>query len=181
MIMIWNRKEVFVGSSMKRCSEIRDSLSINNINYTLNNINYSNLDNILEQIHSTEHIAFFGVQFLQSVGKHLQSKFMLLSKYIEAYSSYDNQLDCASSLDNNSLAIIVSIEGSYFFKYMEIVEKLKQNGTKIILITQNVNSKLANVADDILICGNSNSNNEGRTTSLYMIELLIFRYSILYS
>jgi len=42
MIMIWNRKEVFVGSSMKKCSEIRDSLSINNINYSYKVVNRNN-------------------------------------------------------------------------------------------------------------------------------------------
>lgn len=154
---------------------------IQNMIYSLGNIDYEQIDNIVKKIHFSEKVGFFGVQFIQSCGKHLQSKLILTGKYIEAYSSYNKQLECARNLDSESLAIIVSVEGSYFFKYMEIVETLKENGVKILVITQNINSKLADVADEILVCGNSNSNNEGRNTALYMIELLIFRYSILFA
>ncbi len=33
MIMIFNRKEVYCGFSMEECSEIRDTLSVNQIKY----------------------------------------------------------------------------------------------------------------------------------------------------
>ena len=33
MIMIWNRREVFVGNSLKRFNEVRDIFSVNGINY----------------------------------------------------------------------------------------------------------------------------------------------------
>ena len=33
MIMFWNRKEVFMGNSMKRLSEVRSILSVNKIEY----------------------------------------------------------------------------------------------------------------------------------------------------
>lgn len=33
MIMIWNRKEVFIGSDLKRFNEARNILSANGINY----------------------------------------------------------------------------------------------------------------------------------------------------
>lgn len=154
---------------------------IKNMSHALDNLDMENLDRIVKQIHLTEKVAFFGTQFIYSVGKHLQSRLILTGKFIEAYSSYNKQLECARNLDNNSLAIIVSVEGSYFFKYLEIIETLKENGVKIVVLTQNTNSKLADIADSILICGNSNSNNEGRDIALYMIELLIFRYSTLYN
>lgn len=34
MIMIWNRKEIFVGTSSQRFNEVRDILSSEGINYT---------------------------------------------------------------------------------------------------------------------------------------------------
>ena len=64
---------------------------------------------------------------------------------------------------------------------MEIIEALKNNNVKIVVITQNVNSKLADIADKILVCGKSNSNNEGRELALYLTEMLIFRYCTLFS
>lgn len=165
---------------VKSAYEAYTNSLMKNISYTLENLDTENIDKIVKKINSTEKVAFFGTQFLHSVGKHLQSRLMLTGKYIETYSSYNKQLECAKNLDNKSLAIIISVEGSYFFKYMEIVEALKENGVKIVIITQNANSRLADIADDILMCGNSNSNNEGRTIALYMIDLLIFRYSTLY-
>lgn len=33
MIMIWNRKEVFVGNSLQKFTEVRDTLSSNEIKY----------------------------------------------------------------------------------------------------------------------------------------------------
>lgn len=165
---------------IKSAYEEYTSSLIKNMSYTLENLDCENLDRIVKQINLTEKVSFFGAQFLHSGGKHLQSRLILTGKYIEAYSSYNKQLECARNLDNKSLAIIISVEGSFFFKYMEIVETLKENGVEIILITQNVNSRLADIADTILVCGNSNSNNEGRDLALYMIELLIFRYSTLY-
>lgn len=166
---------------VKSAYEAYTNSLMKNMSYTLENLDCENIDNVVKQIHLTEKVAFFGTQFLYSIGKHLQSRLILTGKYIEANSSYNKQLECAKNLDDKSLAIIISVEGSYFFKYMEIVEILKENGVKIVVITQNMNSKLADVADSILVCGNSNSNNEGRYIALYMIELLSFRYCTLYN
>lgn len=152
-----------------------------NMNYVLDNINYDDIDYIAKKIYETEKVAFFASQFAYSVGKHLQGRLILTGKYIETYPYYEKQLEWAHNLDSESLAIITSIEGSYFFKYMEIIEALKNNNVKIVVITQNVNSKLADIADKILVCGKSNSNNEGRELALYLTEMLIFRYCTLFS
>ncbi|ERK29919.1 MurR/RpiR family transcriptional regulator [Clostridium intestinale] len=168
-------------NDIKSAYEIYTTSLIQNITYTLENLNNEDVDSIVKKIHLSEKVALFGAQFLYSIAKHFQSKLMLTGKYIEAYPSYNKQLECAKNLNDKSLAIILSVEGSYFFKYMEIIEALKKNGVRVVVITQNLNSKLADVSEDILICGNSNSNNEGRAVALYVIELLIFRYSMLYS
>ena len=42
MIMIWNRKEVFVGNSMEKFSKIRDTLASNNIKYIYKVVNRNN-------------------------------------------------------------------------------------------------------------------------------------------
>lgn len=42
MITFWNRKEVYVGYSMSRCSEIRSILAMHHIKYTYKTINGHN-------------------------------------------------------------------------------------------------------------------------------------------
>ena len=66
------------------------------------------------------------------------------------------------------------------YRSMDIIDELKKNNVKIVLITQNVNSKFASIADKVLICGNTNNNNEGIFAVMYLLELLIMRYGLLY-
>lgn len=42
MIMFWNRKEIYIGSSMKIFSEIRNILSANGIKYSYRVVNRNN-------------------------------------------------------------------------------------------------------------------------------------------
>lgn len=153
---------------------------IDNINDTLNNIDFDHLDEIAKKIHNAKSVSFFGIQFLHDMGEHLQNKLILMDKFMDAPTTFEEQLECAKKLDSNSIAIITSVEGSYFYRCTEVIDELKRNGVEIIVITQNINSKLANAADKILVCGSSNSNNEGRYTVLYMLEVLIIRYFSLY-
>lgn len=154
---------------------------IDNIQSSYNQLDIDNVDIIARKINETNEVAFFGMQFLYNMGVHLQSRFIMMGKLIEAYLSYEEQLECARNLNSNSIAIIASVEGSYFYRCIEIVEELKKNGVKVILFTQNTNSKLASLADEILICGNSNNDNEGRYAVLYMMEILIMRYAALFA
>lgn len=153
----------------------------NNIDYIINNIDIDKLDEIVKQIHDSKRVAIFGAQIFNNIGMILQSKLILNNKFIEAYASYNNQLLCSQSLDDKDLAIIISVEGSFLFKYMDIVNNIRENNVKIVLITQNINSKFADIADEVLICGNSNRNNEGRISTMYLIEVLIMRYGLIYS
>lgn len=42
MIMIWNRKEVYFGNSMKRFNEVREALALSKIKFTYRVINRNN-------------------------------------------------------------------------------------------------------------------------------------------
>ena len=42
MIFIWNRKEVFVGNSMQKFSEIKDALTVSRIKYSYKVVNRNN-------------------------------------------------------------------------------------------------------------------------------------------
>lgn len=154
---------------------------IENMQNSFNNIDFNQLDKIAKKIHDAKNISFFGIQFLHNVGVSLQNKLILMDKFMDAPIIFEEQLDCAKNLGSDSIAIIASVEGSYFFRCIEVIEELKRNGVQIILLTQNINSKLANVAEEILLCGNSNSNFEGRYTVLYMLEVLVLRYFSIYN
>jgi DNA-binding MurR/RpiR family transcriptional regulator len=175
---------VFLGLSKEKPEEAIENYTssvFENIKYAFEKISIESLNKLAKDIHDSKSVAFFGIQFLYNMGLHLQSRLIIMGKFMQAERSYEQQLHCAQNLDKNSLAIIVSVEGSYFYRFTEIVDELKRNGVRIVLITQNLNSKFANMVDEVIVCGKSNSENEGRFAVLYIIEVLVARYAALYS
>lgn len=151
-----------------------------NITYTFQSLDLRILDSIINLIHDSKSVGVFGTQIFYSSALLLQHKLILNGKFVQAYSSSLEQLQCAKEMNDKSVAIIISVEGSYMYRSMDIIDELKKNNVKTILITQNVNSKFASIADEVLICGNANNNNEGIFAVMYLIELLIMRYGLLY-
>lgn len=151
-----------------------------NITYAFQNLDLRLLDSIIHLIHDSKSVGVFGSQIFYSSALLLQHKLILNGKFVEAYSSSLEQLECAKEMNDKSVAIIISVEGSYMYRSMDIIDELKKNNVKIVLITQNVNSKFASIADKVLICGNTNNNNEGIFAVMYLLELLIMRYGLLY-
>lgn len=150
-----------------------------NIKYISENIDVSCLDSVANIIHDSKRVGVFGAHAFNSIALQFQHKLILNGKFVEAYYSSVEQFECAKEMDKDCLAIIISVEGSFLYRYMDIIDELKRNNVKIVLITQNVNSKFASLADKVMICGNSNNNGEGRFAAMYIIELLIMRYGFL--
>lgn len=151
-----------------------------NITYAFQRFDISQLDRIIHLIHDSKFVGVFGSQNFYSSALLLQHKLILNGKFVEAYSSSLEQLECAKKMNDDSVAIIISVEGSYMYRFMDIIDELKKNNVKIILITQNVNSKFASIADEVLISGNTNNNNEGIFAVMYIVEILIMRYGLFY-
>lgn len=172
-------KQTAINNPNKALDYYTESIK-DNITYTLQNLDLRLLDSIINLINDSKSVGVFGSQIFYSSALLLQHKLILNGKFVQAYSSSLEQLQCAKEMNDKSVAIIISVEGSYMYRSMDIIDELKKNNVKIVLITQNVNSKFASIVDEVLICGNTNNNNEGIFAVMYLIELLIMRYGLLY-
>ncbi len=156
-------------------SAYRDEL-VENIYTTISEENIEVMNEVVKCLHECSHAAYFSHHFLWDIGRFLQSKMMMMGKYVEQFLAYEAQLECASSLDENSFAIICTIGGSYMTRYADIWNKIKASSGKILVITQNLSSAELNNADYVLRCGISNRDDIGKYSALMTIDYLVMSY-----
>ena len=153
----------------------RDELT-QTIYATLDDENIRIMPQIVQLIHEAKYVSYFAQHFLQETGHFLQSKLMMMGKYIEQSMHYEGQLECAEKLDNNSIAIICTVGGSYMTRYVKIWETIVRSRCKLIVITQNMSSPYLNAADYVLRCGTSNKDDIGKYSALMLIDYMIMCY-----
>ena len=100
----------------------------------------------------------------------------MIGKYMESYMLYEGQRDSSSRLDNNSLAIVCSLGGTYMFRYDEIWDNISSSGCKIVLLTQNMGSPYINEADYVLQCGTTNKDDIGKYSAMMLIDHIVMSY-----
>lgn len=149
-----------------------------NLDYTLDILDFDQLDRICKMIYESETLALFGLEFAMIIGQHFQTKLASLNKLVSLGISNDSQMEIAKSLDRNSVVIITSLEAGYFYRCQDVLEVLEQKDVQIIAISMSNNSKLLKNVDELLVCNKYNNNTEGRITLLYILEILIMYYSI---
>lgn len=154
---------------------------INNINQTMSLENLDAAERIVEAVHENTHIVFFGSHYNLDAGKQFQKKMLLMGKYVELHTDWDEQYASAEKLTNDSLAIVLSQECSYLSRYAPIWSAITESGAKIALITQNINSIYCSIPDYIMQCGVTNRDNSGKYGALLAIDLLLMLYYAKYS
>ena len=156
-------------------STYRDEL-VTNIYATVSPENMEAMPDIVRTLHESKHIAYFSHHFLWDIGRYFQSKMMMMDRYVEQFLDYSAQLECARSLDQNSLAIVCSIGGSYPSRYPLLWNAISSSGCKLLVITQNMSSPNWNTASYILRCGQSNRNDVGKYSALMVTDLVLINY-----
>lgn len=156
-------------------STYRDEL-INNIYATVSQENAEAMPDIVRTLHECTHIAYFSHHFLWDIGRHFQSKMMMMGRYVEQFLDYTSQLECARALDKDSLAIVCSIGGSYPSRYPMLWNAVTASGCKLLVITQNMSSPYWNTATYVLRCGQSNRNDVGKYSALMATDLMLINY-----
>ena len=116
---------------------------------------------------------FFSHHFLWSIGRYFQGKMLMLNKYVELPQSYEHQLEAARALGPGDLAIVCSINGSYFSHYPEIARAVFDSGAQVLAITQNRSALYLNRANWVLTCGTSNENDIGKYAALMTIDHMV--------
>lgn len=150
------------------------------INGLSKRLHWNVIDKVLELIHDSDSVAFFGTQFSHSAALHFQTDLLMLEKFTMAYMDYERQLDCAKKLDENAVAIIVTVNGYYTKSANKLLQQLKKSNAKIVLITSNLGVDIGIPVDYTIALGDSSQRKTGKHTLLTTVELMSLRYYALY-
>lgn len=153
---------------------------INNMNLLPKQLNWSDIDAVLQLIHDSDSVAFFGTQFSQSAALHFQTDLLMLEKFTMAYMDSSRQLECAQSLTEDSVAIIITVNGYFTSSGFKIIQYLKKSGCKVVLITANADLKLDLNVEHRILLGDSLHRKTGKHILLTVVELMSLRYYCLY-
>lgn len=143
-------------------------------------LDWKEVDAILKLIHDSESVAFFGTQFSQSAALHFQTDLLMLEKFTMAYMDSSRQLECAKELNEDSVAIIMTVNGYFANSNSKIFQYLKKSRCKVVLITCHPQLDLKIPIDHKLILGRSENRKTGKHSLLTAVELMSLRYYCLY-
>lgn len=163
-------------SDQEKAAEEYQKLILQNLQSTLDPSNLRDVDAVVSLIHDSENVSVFSHHFLFDVGAYLQSKMILMGKYIRVYQNYENQLKDAKTLTKNDTAVIYTIGGTYFTRYSGIWEAIVSSGCRIVVITQNRSNAYLNSASYVLQCGETNQEDTGKYGALVLTDYLIQTY-----
>lgn len=151
--------------------------SVSTLPYSLD---WKEIDATLKLIHDSQSVAFFGTQFSQSAALHFQTDLLMLEKFTMAYMDSSRQLECAKTLTQDSVAVIITVNGYFTNSGHKILQYIKKSGCKVILITMNAELELPMTVAHKIILGQSKNRKTGKHTLLTVVELMSLRYYCLY-
>jgi len=96
----------------------------------------SELDDLVKKIQQYDRVVLFGFPEFNSPLSRLQAGLLLAGKFVEMGAIEQRQLELAETLDERSLAIIISSFGGYLSDNFEITSKIISSNCYSVLLTQ---------------------------------------------
>lgn len=149
---------------------------IQSVNDTVNETLFRDARHVAQMIHDAEKTAVFSHHFLWDAGRFLQSKLMMMGKFIAAHQDYEMQKWDASQMGEKDLAIIMTVGGSWYTRYNEIYDSILKSGCHVIAVTQNLSSPYLNRMDYVMKCGSSNIDDTGKYCMLAASDAIVLNY-----
>lgn len=162
------------------CTEFYSQQVSNGVLQLAHHLNWDVIDKVIHMIHDSDTVAFFGIQFSHSAALHFQADLLMLEKFTIAYMETERQVECAKKLDENSLAIIVTVNGNFANSGKKILKYIKKSNAKVVLITNNPDVDLTIDADYVIHVGDQNNIRIGKHNLLTTMELMSLRYYSMY-
>jgi len=147
-----------------------------NLAYCQQHLSQEKLKEVVQLIGESSDVVVFGLEFASFMSQHFQSRLAMMDKRVYTGFTVVDQLETIEKIQSNSLALIFSMEGGFFYFNEKVVAALKKKNVRIIVFTFKNSPMIERSADDVIICGERNENTEGRLSVLYVMELLIFYY-----
>lgn len=152
----------------------------NNIDELPRYLDWQEIDKSLKLIHDSPFIAFFGIQFSQSAALHFQTDLLMLEKFSVAYMDSERQLECAKTLNKESVAVIITVNGHFSTSGHKILQYIKKSRCKVVLITSNPNLDINIPITHRILLGSGKNTKTGKHSLLTLMELMSLRYYCMY-
>lgn len=172
---IKNNDEKFNKHFKSDCSNL-----FNDINKSIELINENIIDDIIEILHKSNRIEFFGEGSSRLVCSEVAKKFRTIGKIAFNYDDSSMMYIAAASVTENDIIFAVSLSG----ETKQIIKALniaKTKGAKIISLTDISNNSQSKIADKSLFITSTsfNKNNisiQSRIQALILAEYVFYRY-----
>ena len=138
------------------------------------------IDTVLKKIHDSDNVAFFGIHFSQSAALHFQTDLLMLGKFTTAYMESERLMECAKRLDEDSLAIVISVSGNLLTSNQKTLTYIKKSNAQVVFITNNPELDLGIPVDYKIIIGTKDNLRIGKHNLLTTMELMALRYYSMY-
>lgn len=149
---------------------------VQSVNDTVNEQLLTDAKHVAGMIHEAKRTAVFSHHFLWDAGRFIQSKLMMMGKFIAVHQDYEMQKSDASQMEEKDLAIIMTVGGSWYTRYNEIYDVILKSGCQIVAVTQNLSSPYLNRMDYVMKCGNSNMDDTGKYCMLMASDAIVLNY-----
>lgn len=190
--LIQSKNEIFLEKNEMQFIESNPSYVINKV-YDLifesllmgkTSLKIKSIDHICNLIYKSKKVHFFGYQFNKVLASDLQLKFMKLGKFIYAFADRGEDSQKIELLDENSLAIVMSVSGK--IGHQALMEEIHERGAKILLITMNPETPLKNYVDELFVVEGRESDFtvssiSGSIGLLTALNIIYVRYGILFN
>ncbi|MBO6046724.1 MAG: MurR/RpiR family transcriptional regulator [Erysipelotrichaceae bacterium] len=145
-------------------------------------IDWKKIDRVLQMIHDTEDVNFYGIQFSNAAATHLQGDLMVVGKFTHAPIDIQAQERRAKNATEDSLAIIMSVKGNYMYQSgRRTLNYLERSGCTVVVITSQPEDELPILADYVVPLGPFKSSHSGKHALLALVEMMALRYYTLYN
>lgn len=143
-------------------------------------INIDKVYKIIELIHDSKKVSFYGTQLSQAIAQDFQLRVLQCNKFVNAFSDIQEQLEDAEELDEESLAIIVSPSGRYINWNENLLNTIKKSGCTLVVITHNEELDFLERADLVININGETNDETGfsseRFSLMYFFDFLIACY-----
>jgi len=172
-------QEVHADSNHKHDETYMEKIRTNmiqSIEDTFDMIDVQTLESCVDVINQSQDVVIFGIGSSGIAGLDMQNRLMRIGKHVSVFTDPHFQVMRASSLNEKSVVIAISLTGSTK-DIVDTVEIAKEKNATVIALTNYTKSPLTKFADYILLTSaKENPLDSGslvsKITQLYLIDLL---------
>lgn len=153
---------------------------VNNLKATYENIQYEDLEKMVDKMHDARKICFSGNFFAQSVSMQLQIELSYLQKDCMGLYPISQQIEIIEQLTKDDILIISSISGGFIKDNPDIMRLVSRSPAYKIVITQLDTFPYVEYMDMLVNVGTDHHSLIGKFSITYIFEILEAIYHLKY-